>query len=97
MKTSTQNQSGVAHLMAIGLVVLVAVVGFAGYKVMQANKSTTTDNSVSRGVSLQTSATVPDTLSNAAELKTLSTVASSLPLDSDLNPATMDSDINQLQ
>lgn len=95
MKFTTKNQAGIAHLMGIFAVVLVAVVGFAGYRVMQNQKSTTNDTAGSSAVSK--AASIPITITSTSTLDQATAATNALQVDSDLNPAQLDSDINQLQ
>lgn len=87
-----KNQSGFAVLELVLIVAVLALVGFAGYKVM--NKQST-----SKSASV---ATTPTQASLPTQIKTNADVSQSIksldatPIDSKLDPTQFDSSINAL-
>ena len=83
------SQAGVGHLVALLVVVVLAVVGFAGYTVWKAGQDQkATDTSQAETSAIKTKAD----LQNASKL--LDTTATQL--DNDLDASVLDSDIDQL-
>ncbi len=83
------NQSG-SHVVALLVVVAaLAIVGLAGYKVMQARNTVDTQ---------QTAAQVPAAINNAADLQQANKVLddSSAQLDSGLDDSQLDADLNSM-
>jgi len=83
------SQAGVGHLVAVFLVVVVAVTGFAGYTVWKADQDKT-DTTASQ--------TAPTAIKTQADLKAASTLLddTATQLDNDLDTSVLDSDIDQL-
>ena len=92
MKIRLNNQ-GVGHMVMLGLVLVVAVVGFAGYYVMSANNNATKENSadVASDNNANGIKTQADLEQAGAELDT-----AAAQLDKDLDTSVLDSDIDQL-
>jgi len=86
-----KTQHGIAHLSLLLLVVIAAVVGFAGYKVMQSNHN----KDLSSGTTPAVANTV-QTIQSKADLNTAEASLNSQNLDSDLNPGQFDQDVNSL-
>ena len=85
------NQSG-SHVLGLVLLVLaLGVVGFAGYKVQQAH-----DNKVASQTT--TTATVPATISNAADLNQAGQALddSSAQVNSSLDDSSLNADLNDM-
>lgn len=85
------NQNG-SHLLGIALLVLaLGVVAFAGYTVSHRNKEVAT-------TTLTSTASVPKTINNKADLNQASTALdnSSAQLDSSLNDSSLNADMNDL-
>lgn len=82
-------QSGFGHVALVLIVVVLAVVGFAGYTVWQAGQNT--------GDTSQ-QATVPETITTKADLTQTSKYLdqAGTELDSSLDPSGLDGSINQL-
>lgn len=88
------NQTG-SHLLAVLLfVVVVGVIGLAGYKVWQ-NNQTSTDTTTNQ---TKTAATVPNTINNNTDLTNVGKVLddSSSQLDGSLNDNNLNTDLNDL-
>ena len=87
------NQSG-SHVLGFALLVLVlGVVGFAGYKVQQAH-----NNSDTAVQTATTTAKVPATIANTAELQQASRALddSSAQLNSSLDDSSLNTDLNSM-
>ena len=89
MKIRLNNQ-GVGHMVMLGLVLVVAVVGFAGYYVMSANNNATKENSadVASDNNANGIRTQADLEQAGAELDT-----AAAQLDKDLDTSVLDSDM----
>jgi predicted negative regulator of RcsB-dependent stress response len=90
------DQTG-SHVIAIATLVLVlGVVGFAGYKVSQSNSKPAASSTVAQ---TQTKpAVVPTTISSTADLQQASSVLdqSSTQLNSGLDDSSMNADLNSM-
>lgn len=82
------NQKGATHIIAALVIVLVAVVGFAGYRVMDANKD--------KDGTTTTSSQVPDKIQSKNDIEQASTALDSEDSDTTLDPSQLDSDLNDL-
>jgi hypothetical protein len=93
MKASNLNQKGFGHIAVLFVLVFVAVVGFAGYKVFTMNKSA--DTTVS---SVVANPTVPSRISTKADLTATAKAldSSSSQVDSNLNDGALNSDLNDM-
>jgi uncharacterized protein HemX len=87
-----RNQSGFGHVVLLVLLVAVAVIGFAGYRVWTARNSSTTDTSVSSAIK------VPTTITSKADLiqTSKSLDASAVQLNNSLDASVLDSDVNSM-
>jgi hypothetical protein len=94
MKTRQSLQAGFGHVAVVFLIVFVAVVGFAGYKVMSSNSSKQ-DASVAVPVA---ASTVPAQIKTKADLVQTAKVLdnSSSSVDSTLNDTALSSDLNDM-
>jgi hypothetical protein len=83
------SQTGVGHLIAVLLVVVVAVAGFAGYTVWKAGQ----DQKVANTSQAETAA-----IKTTADLETASKLldTTATQLNNDLDASVLDSDIEQL-
>jgi Tfp pilus assembly protein PilV len=88
-----RNQSGIAHLGVLLLLLVVAVVAFAGYKVVQSRQNKTASNQTSTAVTTQNLNTP---IKSTSDLNTAESTLNSQPVDNDLNPNQWDSDVNSL-
>jgi uncharacterized protein HemX len=88
------TEAGFGHVVVLAVLVLVfAIVGFAGYKVMQ-SQNDNNDTTAATQTSAKNQATIDDTPQLKAVDSTLSDVATQI--DSSLNTSTLDSDIQAL-
>lgn len=87
MKSS--NQKGIAHLGLLLLLVIVAVIAAVGYRVMQRNSSSSTNTTSSSTVQVQT-------IKTAADLNNAESTLSNQNVDGDLNPDSLNQDVNSL-
>ncbi len=85
------SQSGFGHVALVLLVLVLAVVGFAGYTVWKAGQKTDTSNTGQQ-------ASLPATIKTEADLTQTSKFLdeTAKELDSSLDPSGLDSSINQL-
>lgn len=93
MKTRSFNANGFGHVALVFVVLFLAVVGFAGYKVVTANRSVATTPPA------KTAATaVPAAINSKADLVQISKVldSSSAQVDSSLNDNALNSDLNDM-
>lgn len=90
---STKSQAGIGHIVVVMVLLLVGVVGFAGYKVL--TKNANTDSTAS---SVNATPPVPDKISTKADLETTGKTLdnSSSQLDSGLNDGALDADMNDM-
>lgn len=89
------SEAGFGHIVVLAVLVLVlAVVGFAGYKVMQSQK----DNKDTTAAAVQTSAKNQATIDATPQLKTVDSTLSEVAtqIDGGLNASTLDGDIQVL-
>lgn len=87
-----KTQKGFAHLALLLLLVVVAVVAYAGYKVVKNHQKVTSANQTSTAVTN----TATDAINSKADLdKALNTV-NGQNVDADLNPGSLDNDVNSL-
>ncbi|MBX4197622.1 hypothetical protein KW801_03665 [Candidatus Saccharibacteria bacterium] len=86
-----RKQNGFAHLALILLLMVVAVVAFAGYKVVKNRQDNTAANQTS--TSLIQSAGV---IKSSADLDSATTTLNNQNVDNDLNPDQLNSDVSAL-
>lgn len=86
------NHAGIAHLAAIAVVLLLGVVGFAGYKVVSMNKAADSASSVVADSS------APESITTKADLAQTEKALenTSAGLDSGLNDSALDADLNDM-
>jgi hypothetical protein len=87
--TNLQNQKGSGHIVAIVGVLVIAVVAFAGYRVLSASKTDTSDTASVKASSSEVAA--PATIKTKADVTKANTALDSTEIDGSLN-----SDINNL-
>lgn len=90
---STYNQAGSSHLVVVLLVAVLAVVGFAGYRVMQNQNATSQVASTSP---VATTATVPAKINNKTQAQQAGKALDAEQIDSTLDSAALDSDLNSI-
>jgi hypothetical protein len=91
MKSPTLNQKGSSHIVVALAVVVIAVVAFAGYRVLQNNNAdTTSDTTVS------THAAAPNTLNSTNDVRKADRSLDDQSIDGQVNPNKLDDDLNSL-
>jgi len=85
-----KSQKGFAHLGLLLLLVAVVAVVYVGYKVVKNHQDTTAANQTS------TSLTQSGVINTSADLNNALNTVNSQNVDSDLNPSSLDSDVNSL-
>jgi Tfp pilus assembly protein PilX len=86
-----RRQNGFAHLALLLLLVIVAVVAFAGYKVVKNHQDQTAANKTSTAVVESAGA-----IKSAADLDGASATLNNQNIDGDLNPDQPNNDVNSL-
>lgn len=96
MKKLTYTQAGFGHIAVVFLVLFVAVVGFAGYKVATMNKTASPEKSVA--AQQNTSATVPAHIESKADLQAAAHALDDAGsnLDSSLGSDSLSADMNAM-
>lgn len=91
MKNRSLNQSGFEIVGVMVALLFVGVVAFAGYKVVNLNKSAST-------VSDSSSSSAPDSIKTKGDLETTNKALteSGTQLDSNLNDSALDADIDSM-
>jgi hypothetical protein len=84
------NQRGSGHVVLLLAVLVVAVVGFAGYRVMSAKSPADTSDTASAN------ATVPAKLTSKADVLKASNALDQTAVDSSVNPDSLNNDLNSL-
>jgi predicted negative regulator of RcsB-dependent stress response len=87
-----RTQKGFAHL-ALLLLVVAAIVAYAGYKVVKNHQQTATVNQAGTAMTK----TVSDTIKTSADLDKAAATLNSQNIDNDLNPSSLDNDVSGLQ
>jgi hypothetical protein len=89
-----KSQTGIGHVVAVLLIVVIAGVAFAGYTVYKAGQKTD-DNQTATTAS---SDALPTTIKTKADLTATSNYLdnTATELNSSLDPSSLDSDIDQL-
>lgn len=86
------SQQGIAHIILVLGVVLV-VVGFAGYEIVQKSNKM---NSPSAFSTTSTQATVPTKIQSKADVRQAAQALANEPIGRQLNPNQLNSDLNSL-
>jgi hypothetical protein len=84
-------QKGFAHLGLLLLMLIVAIIGFVGYKVAS-NRSNDNINSVSKSTAAEAIPQIKD----KADLDTVEATLNNQNIDGNLNPDSLDQDIQSL-
>ena len=92
MKFST-NQKGSSHLVVLLLVVLVAVVGFAGYRVMKNQDASVASTANESTVA---ASTVPAKIKTKPQAQQASKALDAEAIDKTLDSTQLDSDLNSV-
>jgi predicted negative regulator of RcsB-dependent stress response len=90
---SIRNQFGSSHLVVLLLVAVLAVVGFAGFRVMQNQNATSQVDNTSP---VATTASVPSKISNKAQAQQAGKVLDAESIDKTLDSTTLDNDLNSV-
>lgn len=85
----SRNQTGIAHLGLLLLLVVVAAIAAIGYKVAMRNSSGSTNSTSSPTVQVQT-------IKTKADLNSVETTLNNQNVDGDLNPDSLNQDVNSL-
>lgn len=93
MNLKQKSQSGSAQLVILLLLVLV-VVAAVGWRVLKNDHKTSTNNAASSTAPLATQP--PSTISNASDLSTAQAALNQANIDGDLNPNSLNADVNSL-
>ena len=95
-KMISKNQSGFSNILLLGLLIVIIVVAFAGARVVNNQNSTTstTSNSTAKAPA---STVAPATINDSSDLEQTQTAVDQSSVDSDLNPADLNQDVNNLQ
>jgi hypothetical protein len=93
MTSLSKNQAGSSHLIAILGVLIIAVVAFAGYRVLN---SSNPDASSDNGTVVSTQSKVPNTINNKTDLNKASNALDQTSIDGDVNPNSLNNDLNAL-
>jgi flagellar basal body-associated protein FliL len=88
------DQRGASHIVALLAVLLLVVVGFAGYRVMTANKATVADNATAPVAVKQVAA--PTKIQSKADVTQAAKALDSDQLDSNLDSAQLNADLNSM-
>lgn len=88
--TLSQNQRGSSHIVALLVVVVVAGIAFAGYRVMNR------DSIVASSVPAVSTSKVPATLKSKSDVEKANASLDSTAIDSSVDPGQLDGDINSL-
>ncbi len=91
MKYLKHNQRGAAHLVAIFGVVLLAVIGFTGYRVMHNSKN----NQTASTTTTTSNTTVPAKIQNKTDVQQASKALDSTS-SSTIDPSQLDADLSSL-
>jgi hypothetical protein len=93
MRLPRINQAGFEAVTVIVVVLFIAIIGFAGYKVMNLNDPAEPTSSQDSGTTAE-----PDTIQSQSDLNgtSKSLHASEAQLDRDLQDSSLDSDINTM-
>ncbi len=86
-----RTQTGFAHLALVLLVLVMAVVAFAGYKVVKDRQAKTTANTTSTAIT-----NTSETINTKADLDKALNSLNGQSVDSTLNPASLNNDITSL-
>lgn len=86
-----RNQTGFSHMILVLAVVVIAVLAVVAYRVAN-NQEEDTATSVSK----KSSVAAPDTIKSNSDLSKTQAAVKDTPIESDLNPADLNEDVNSL-
>jgi hypothetical protein len=87
-----RNQNGASHIVALVGVLVIAVVAFGGYRVLNATEPDQGSDTV-----VVSQNKVPAQLKSTADVKKADNALESTAIDTSVNPDTLNSDIDSLQ
>lgn len=87
-----RTQKGFAHLALLLLLVVVVAAAYVGYKVVKSHQQAATSSQTSTGVTKPVSATIKST----TDLDKASATLNSQDIDSQLNPDSLNNDVQSL-
>jgi flagellar basal body-associated protein FliL len=94
MSRPTISQAGSSHIVALVGVLVIAVVAFAGYRVL--HSSTPVDTASSKTSTAET-AQVPSAIKSKSDVTEASKALDSTQIDDSVNPNSLNDDLNALQ
>ena len=92
MRSLRLNQKGSSHIVALMGVLVIALAGFAGYRVLQSSEPEAAHDTV-----VVTDNRVPAKIDNTSDVRKADKALDSTPIDEGVNPDTLNDDINSLQ
>jgi uncharacterized protein HemX len=90
-----KSQSGMAHLYLLLFLVVVAIIGVVGWRVMQKQNDQTGDFVSTNQSSPKTAA--PDTIKSPDDLNKTAAALNQTNIDNDVNPDSLNADLNSIQ
>jgi Tfp pilus assembly protein PilX len=97
MTLRNKSQRGFAHPLALLLVlVVVAGIAFAGWRVVQNQNKTTATSVPPSAPTAAAPATAPSTIANSADLNQAQAALNQTDVDTDLNPNAYSADVSSL-
>lgn len=91
MRQLYKDQKGSALVLAVVVIAVLAVIGLAGYRLVQSTNTGSTN-----GAAVPGTAKVPAQVKNSAELRQAGAAVDSTSVNSGVNPSSLDSDLNSL-
>lgn len=93
MKAFKNTQAGIGHIVVLFIIVFVAAAGFAGWKVMNMNKATTTETA-----NVTSTPKVPEKLKTKSDLAETGKVLdnSASDVNGGLNDSSLNADLNDM-
>jgi hypothetical protein len=92
MRKLSLNQAGASHIVALVGVLVIALTGFVGYRVLQNSEPEAAHDTV-----VTTDNRVPTKIDNTSDVRKAEKALDSTPIDESVNPDTLNDDINSLQ
>jgi uncharacterized protein HemX len=92
-----KSQSGMAHLYLLLFFLVVAIIGVVGWRVMQKQNDQTGDFVSSNTSSAPAKATAPGSINNSGDLSKTAAALNQTNVDNDVNPDSLNADLNNLQ
>lgn len=92
MRTIFTNQKGSSHIVALLGVLVIALAGFAGYRVLQSSEPEAAHDTV-----VATDNRIPAKIDSTSDVRKADKALDSTQIDDGVNPDTLNDDINSLQ